>query len=304
MLLRQLEYLVALARTRHFARAAEACYISQPALSAAIRKLEAELQVLIVSRGNRFMGFTPEGERVVEWAYRLLAERDAFVQDVNAMRGDLSGCLKIGAIPTTLSVVSALTTPFTRKYPRTRVSIMSMSSNDIQRGLDEYEIDIGMTYIDNEPLAHVRVTPLYREQYVLLTPDDERFAGRTSATWAEVAQLPLCLLTPDMQNRRIVNDALRQSGAEPAPTIETNSVTALASHVRYGGWSAVMADTWLVPFGMPQRMHALPLVEPEVNKGVGLVVHEREPEPILAQAFVDVAQTVDLEQELAEIRGS
>lgn len=264
MLLRQLEYLVALARTRHFARAAEACYISQPALSAAIRNLESEL----------------------------------LVQDVDAMRDSLTGCLRIGAIPTALSSISSLTTPFAKKYPLTQVSIKSLTSAEIQRGLDEYELDVGLTYIDNEPLANVRKTPLYRERYLLVTFADERFAHRESATWTEAARVPLCLLTPDMQNRRIINEAFRQAGAEPSATVETNSVTALVSHIRHGGWSAVIAQAWLYQIRVPQGMLALPLVEPDVTKGVGLVVQDRDPEPILARALIDMAMTINIQQQL------
>ncbi len=67
MLFRQLEYFVALARERHFARAASACYVSHAALSEAIRKLEQELKVPLVRRGQKFEGLTPEGERLVYW---------------------------------------------------------------------------------------------------------------------------------------------------------------------------------------------------------------------------------------------
>jgi len=78
MLFRQLEYFVAVARERHFARAAEACYVSQPALSASIAKLERELNVTLINRGQNFEGLTPVGERLVVWARRILAEQDAF----------------------------------------------------------------------------------------------------------------------------------------------------------------------------------------------------------------------------------
>ena len=80
--IRQLEYLLALARERHFGRAASACHVSQPTLSVAIRKLEHELDVVIVLRGQRFEGFTPEGQRVVTWAHRILAERNELLADI------------------------------------------------------------------------------------------------------------------------------------------------------------------------------------------------------------------------------
>ena len=86
MLLRQLEYFVAVARERHFARAAESCYVSQPALSTSIAKLERELSVTLIHRGQNFEGLTPEGERLVVWAKRVLAEHDALKAEAAAMR--------------------------------------------------------------------------------------------------------------------------------------------------------------------------------------------------------------------------
>lgn len=87
MLLRRLEYLVALARERHFARAAAVCFVSQPSLSAGIRRLEHELDVPIVRRGRRYEGLTPEGELVLAWAHRILAEQDALRQELSARAG-------------------------------------------------------------------------------------------------------------------------------------------------------------------------------------------------------------------------
>jgi hypothetical protein len=163
MLLRQLEYLTALARERHFARAAEACDVSQPALSAAIRKLESELDVPIVLRGNRFEGFTPEGERVLRWAYRILSERDGLTEDVGTMRKGLTGRLRIGAIPTTLTTLPLLTVPFCEEHPQASLSVLSLSSANIQRRLAEFEIDAGVTYLGGQRPAHLRAHHLYQE---------------------------------------------------------------------------------------------------------------------------------------------
>lgn len=294
MLIRQLEYLAALARERHFARAAEACYISQPALSAAIRKLEAEFHVPIIRRGNRFLGLTPEGERILKWAYRLLAERDALLEDVGAMREGLSGRLRIGSIPTALSVLPMLTALLFEAQPRIRFSVRSMTSAQIQRDLSNYELDVGVTYLDNEPLARVRTMPLYRERYLLLVGDDI-FVDRASVTWGEAAELPLCLLSDDMQNRRILDEVFERTNAKPVPAMETDSITALHAHVWEGLWATVLSQAWLHRFGVPTGMQAVPLVEPEVTKTIGLVVHDRDPEPILARAFLDVVDRIDLQ---------
>ncbi|MGJ6963634.1 LysR family transcriptional regulator [Streptosporangium sp. G11] len=294
MLLRQLEYLVALARERHFARAAAACHVSQPSLSAAIRKLERELDVPIVRRGRRFAGLTPEGERVLLWAHRILAERDGLLDDLSTMRGSLSGTLRMGAIPTALTVAPLLTTPFCERHPHVRVSLESLSSHEITRRLAEFDLDIAMTYLDGDSLGNVRTTPLYEERYLLLTPDDGELAGRAVVRWAEVATLALCLLAPQMRNRRILDEIFAEAGAVVVPAIETDTVSALYAHVATHRWSSVIAHAWLHMFGVPDGMRVVRLESPSRAPRVGLVVADRTPEPVLARALLDAARGVDM----------
>ncbi len=293
MLLSQLKYLTALAEERHFARAAQACHVSQPALSAAIRKLEAEFRVPIVRRSNRFIGFTHEGERIVAWAQRVLAEHDTLVDNVRSLREGLSGRLRIGAIPTTLSSIALITSTFSERHPMVTLSVASMTSDEIRRSLADYQIDVGLTYVDNEPLEHVRKHPVYRERYALLTAEHGLLDGHETITWAEAAEVPLCLLSSDMQNRRIIDQAFRRAGVEAVPKVETSSVSALCSYVKENRWSAVMPHAWLALHSVPEGMRAIPLVEPEVSKQIGLVVADREPEPILARALLDTLSDTD-----------
>ncbi|MBF8187222.1 LysR family transcriptional regulator [Nonomuraea sp. K274] len=297
MLLRQLEYLVALARERHFARAAAACHVSQPSLSAAIRKLERELDVPLVRRGRRFAGLTPEGERVLLWAQRILADADALRQDLSKMRGGLSGTLRMGAIPTALTAASLLTTPFCEQYPHVRVLLTSLSSREISRRLAEFEIDMAMTYLDDEEdLGEVRSYGLYEERYLLLTPSDGELADRRVARWAEVAALPLCLLAPEMRNRRILDANFRQTGAVAVPAIETDTVSALFAHVATHRWSSVIAHAWLHMFGVPEGMRVVRLERVAREPRVGLVVAGTGPEPMMARVLLDIARDLDLRE--------
>jgi DNA-binding transcriptional LysR family regulator len=298
MLLRQLEYLVALARERHFARAADSCFVSQPSLSAAIRKLETELDVPIVRRGRRFEGLTPEGERVLLWAHRILAEQEALRHELSAMRGGLAGTLRMGAIPTALPVVSLLTSPFCARHSQARVTLDSLSSREITHRLAEFEIDIAMTYLDDDTLGSVRKTPLYEERYLLLTPDDGKLANQTVAGWAEVATLPLCLLSPRMRNRRIMDGYFADDGATATPAIESDTVSGLYSHLRGGRWSSVISHAWLHMFGVPEGMRVVPLKGPDHGPRVGLVIAARSPEPVLARALLDVARQAGIRRTL------
>jgi DNA-binding transcriptional LysR family regulator len=294
VLLRHLHYLVAVASERHFARAAESCGVTQPTLSNGIKQLEEELGLLIVRRGQRFQGFTPEGERVLGWARLIVSDAASLKQDAAVSREGLVGRLRLGAIPTALPVVAALTAPFALEHPRVVITVLSLTSIDIQSGLGDFSLDAGVTYLDNEPLAAVRAIPLYRERYFLFTASDGPFRGRASVSWREAAATPLCLLTPDMQNRRILNAHFREVGAEPRPSVETNSVLTLCSHLRSGQWSSVLPQSFFSLFDDPSDLRAIPMVDPDVTHSVGLVVPDREPLTPSGRHLVHLAGRADV----------
>jgi DNA-binding transcriptional LysR family regulator len=285
-MLDKLEYLMALARERHFGRAADACGVTQPTLSAGIKQLEETLGVLLVQRGSRFIGFTPEGERTLDWARRIVGDARAMREEIRALKHGLTGQLRIAAIPTTLAMVASLTTPFRARHPDVRFSILSRTSIEILALLDNLEIDAGVTYVDNEPLGRVTAVPLYHERYQLLTAADAPLGNRPSVTWAEVSQVPLCLLTPDMQNRRIIDGLLRSAGGAANPTLESNSMIVLFAHVRTGRWASVMPARLAETLGLTATIRAIPIVEPEAVHTIGLVVPAREPMTPLNAALV------------------
>ncbi|ABS68711.1 MULTISPECIES: LysR family transcriptional regulator [Xanthobacter] len=288
----KLEYLIALARERHFGRAGEACGVTQPTLSAGIKQLEDTLGVLLVQRGSRFMGFTPEGERTLEWARRIVADSRAMRQDIDALKRGLAGPLRIAAIPTALPMVAALTTPFRARHPDVRFTVISRTSIEILNHLENLEIDAGLTYLDNEPLGRVNTVPLYRERYRLVTSPQSRYGERDAVTWAEVAELQLALLTPDMQNRRIVDNLLAAAGASHKPTLESNSMIVLFTHVRTGLWASVMPAMLADSLGLTSVVRSIPIVEPDISHSIGLVVPHREPTTPITAALVAEARRI------------
>ena len=118
---------------------------------------------------------------------------------------------------------------------------------------------------------------LYTERYVLLTPEHGPLGNAKVATWRQAAELPLCLLTPNMQNRRIIDSVFKSLDCAPRPQLETNSVVNLCAHVRSGRLSSIVPRSLIQVLGMPTGAVALDLVEPEVSRQVGLVVPDREP---------------------------
>lgn len=294
MIFKNLQYLVALAQEQHFARAAAQCGVTQPTLSAGVKQLEEELGVLVVERGQRFQGFTPEGQRVLEWARRILSDCDSLNQEVSQMKARLTGRLRIGAIPVALPVVPLLTTPFARQFPEVTITVNSMTSIDIQRGLDDFSLDGGLTYLDNEPLQRVRTLELYRERYFLFTPGDAPPTTRDTISWREASTRPLCLLTPDMQNRRIIDSHFREAGADLNAHLETNSILTLVDHLRAGHWSTILPQTYLYLLDEIKHIRATPLSDPAPTHSVGLVVPDREPLTPSGRELYRVAGTVEV----------
>jgi len=290
----KLEYLLALAREQNFSKAAEQCGVTQPTFSAGIKQLEDTLGVMLVQRTSRFIGFTTEGEHVLDWARGIVADARAMRQDLDALKKGLTGRLRIAAIPTALAMVSALTTPFRARHPNVTFTILSRTSIEILSMVENLEVDAGMTYVDNEPLGRMRTVPLYLEQYRLLTSADSPLGDRDEVTWAEVARIPLCLLTPDMQNRRIIDRLLGAAGGRTEPTLESDSMIVLFSHVRTGRWASVMPEKLADTLGLTAHLRAIPTVEPAATHRVGLVVSPREPMTPLCTALVAEARQLVL----------
>src|SRR5579883_2100110 len=188
-LLDKLEFLLALARQRHFGKAADECGVTQPTLSAGLKQLEEALGVLLVKRGSRFQGFTPEGERVLEWSRRIVADARTMRQEIDALKRGLAGHVQIAAIPTALAMTAMLTTPYRAKHPDVRFTIVSRTSIQVLSMLENLEVDAGLTYVDNEPLGRVNTIPLYREEYRLLTSSSSDLGSRDEVTWAEVGKI-------------------------------------------------------------------------------------------------------------------
>lgn len=303
VLLRQLEYLVALARSRHFGNAAQACYVSQPTLSEGIRKLEDELGIPLVRRGRRFEGFTPEGERVVLWAQRILADRDAMHSEIEALRAGLSGRLRIGTVPTASTAVALLTQPFCAANPLATVQIFAdLQSEDIVNRLRAFELDAAVTYHSTVVENEFRFVPLYRERYVLLTrrsaPGTD---GPAEISWAEAAAYPLCLLHPLMLGRQVLDAVFETVGVSVTPRVETDSIASLFAQVRAGQWASIVPHAWLHVFGVPAGMHVVPLVRPVRTERIGLVLPARAPISMIGQALLDVATHADISTALEHL---
>ena len=284
--IRQLQYLVALAQEEHFTRAAARCNVTQPTLSGRIRQLEQELGVPIVERDQRYHRLTPEGLRVLQWAQIILENCSSMLQDLSAANGGLSGRLALGVIPSALPMAVSVTRLMREQHPDVSFAIHSRTSNEILRDVQAFHFDAGITYLNNEPVQKVESLVLYRERYCLFLPRDHPWASRETVTWSDAAQLPLCLLTPNMQNRRIINKAFYDANCSPESKIETDSIVNLWAQVKFNGWASIMPDYFQQLFGDNSQIRGIRLVEPEPEYDVGLITLSRDPlSPMVSTLF-------------------
>jgi len=274
-MLEKLEFMLALARERHFKRAADSCGVAQPTLSLGIQALEEMLNVPLVKRTSRFQGFTPEGERVLVWARRMVGDAHAMRQEIFGLQRGVGSHIRIAALPSVMPIVTTLTVPFQARYPDTRFTVLARPSDMVMHLVRHRDADAGVTYIDNEPVDAALTVPLFRERYYMLATADNPLVRRDRIGWATVGALPLCLLTRDLQHRRIIDDVLRSVNIEPAPMIETDSAVALAAHVAAGRWVSIVPRSMVESIDLNGRLRAVPIVDPEVSRTIGLVVSEQ-----------------------------
>ena len=291
-MLDKLEMFIALAKEEHFGRAAESLGITQPSLSTGIKQLEEQLGVQLVFRGSRYGGLTPEGQSALVWARRIVGDARQLREEMRHTRHGLAGQLRIAVIPTALTWASKLSARFAAKHPNVRFTILSRTSTEILSMIDNLDVDAGISYLDNEPMGRVSTAPLYYERYMLVCATASPFSGRASVAWRELKGQKLCLLTPDMQNRRIINKHLLESGITPEARIESNSTVVLVANVQSGDWLTVLPEDIARFLAGGKRLAIIPLTGGGPGHVVGLVAPWREPHTPVLEALLDEARSM------------
>ena len=305
-LLDGMRYLVALEQHRHFGRAAAACDITQPALSNALRALETEFNVAIVKRDRTFVGLTREGERVLATAQTMLREHAILQQDLKSETHIPSGSLRMGSVPTAIPILARFAAMLQSRHGGIVPVVLSMSSADLEKGLADLSLDLALGYTERLVQRDTRVLtyPQYIEHYFLLRraakPSVRGLVIGPKAVWADVAKLPLCLLTPEMHNRTIVDAALTTAGLSVRPAMETNSILTMALAVVAGTVNSVLPGALVDAVRGYGELEALPLRQPDVRTPIGFMSHSGpKPSRALEAALVLVQDGAWLRQAAA-----
>lgn len=303
-LLESLRYLAALEQHRHFGRAAQACHITQPALSNAIRALEEALGTPIVRRGRQYEGLTPEGELALAHGHRMLHEAEALRQALASRSGAPTGVLQIGVVPSAEPLAARFAARLQALHPGIRPVLRSLSSPEIEAGLDSLALDIGLGYSDRQEVRsrQLAVWPQYHERCFLLQASGAAqapFALGPSLPWREAAQQPLGLLTPEMHFRALIDEAFASAGVQPRPALETNAVLALLVAVQQGSLAAVLPGALVaVARGLPGLV-ARPLVSPALGTPIAWLSSGSSRPTLALQAALALTRQADWQAEVA-----
>ena len=319
-LLASLRYLVALDEHKHFGRAAQACHITQPALSNALRALEQEFGTTIINRGRVYVGLTPEGERVLATAQRMMHERELLEQDLRGVANKPVGNIVIGAVPTAVPIAARFAAMLQAQHPGIMPTVLSMTSDEIENGLEKLSLDLGLGYTDRlqtqpsskpsrlRSMAQLRSLPQYTEHYFLVQksakPDARsRLKIGSKIAWQQASKLPLCLLTPDMHNRSIVDKAFLDAGVSVKPILETNSLLTLALSVVAGEVCSILPGAMLDTVRGYAELEALPLENPVVSTPIGFMMPQSMRTSHTQQAAIALAQNACWLKHAAEHSG-
>lgn len=287
--IKQLKFLIALEQTRHFGQAAARCHITQPTLSMRLRNLEDELGLELVTRGQRFEGFTQAGERVLAWARTLLAAHDGLFAEAAACRGQLVGSLRLGLVPlsgfNSISYIQGLS----QTFPELKFSLSSMSSDKIIEALGTNQLDLGVCYLDHVNPNYLEVFELGETRVGLLYDTRHfQFEG-TEMSWEDAAQLPLGMISNGMHYRKSIDLSFRSRGLDPQPILESDSTYQLFQAIHEGFCCAIMP----LDSGMENPIENLAFInlpDASVLAPLGLVMRKTEPRSAIAEKCFAHAQ--------------
>jgi len=295
MFLRQFKYLLAVAEEQHFGRAARRCHVTQPSLSSGIKQLELEIgaPIFLRGRGQRFHGLTPEGDSVAKWARSIIAHCDAMREEVASMRNDLKGKLRMGAMPSMSPILPLLLQMVRDKHPGVQVDVQFIGNEAMKTGLNNFSIDVALTYLDKADLGRRNTLPIYAERLSLLVPDTDEFRGRTTITWREAAELPLAMLRPSLHERRFVDQVFARINCKPEAKVESESILHLMFQVQFTELCTIIPSHFKHMPGLHRGTRALDLLDPVVSQEVGLFWAEGETMMPMARALVGVVKALN-----------
>ena len=294
MTLQELRYLVAVARERHFGRAAERCFVSQPSLSVAIRHLEEELGVVLFERSRGEIGITEIGRQVVAQAERALEEAARVKQVAAAGKDPLFGALRLGVIHTIAPyVLPELVAAVRTRAPHMPLDIEENQTGHLDRMLREGTLDVALLALPFESPG-IEVMPVYTEHFTLIVPLRHPWARRRQISTAALKDENLLLLGAGHCLRDQVLEACHQSPSGSEAGRQGNSLETLRSMVASGLGMTVLPATAMTARYVSRLIREVPFAPPVPQRTVVLAARRGFYRPAALQLLADVLRGLPL----------
>lgn len=273
MNLRDLRYLVAVADHRHFGRAAEACYVSQPTLSAQIKKLEKELGVQLVERNPRHVMMTAVGDQVVERARAVLHEVDGIRDLARGARDPEAGALRIGVFPTLAPYLLPHVVPNLHdQYPDLELLLVELKTEEVLQQLRDGQLDVGVLALP-VPEEGMRTVDLFTEDFVLAVPATHPLADHDGLVSASDLDGEKVLLLEDghcLRDQAL--DVCKRFGATERGGFRATSLETLRQMVVAGVGMTLLPELAVrPPVALPDGIRLLRFADPVPNRRIAMV---------------------------------
>ncbi|RAI01709.1 DNA-binding transcriptional regulator OxyR [Acuticoccus sediminis] len=293
MTLRELEYLVALARYRHFGRAAEACCVSQPTLSTQLKKLETELGMQLVERSSTGVLLTPFGQATAERARRILVEVQHIKDAAQIGRDPESGTVRLGIFPTLGPyLLPSIMLRYAERFPSLQLFLIEEKSPNLVTRLHDGDIDVALLAL---PMDDDQLTCefLFEEPFLFAVPSGHPLANRTRITMEDICEQELLLLEDGHCLRDQALDVCSLSGAVEQPAFRAASLETLR-HMVGAGLGVTLLPQLATAGGKSasDMLRLVPFVDPAPSRRIALVWRKSSARTGLYRAMAELFRQV------------
>ena len=275
--LKQLRYFDALAREQHFGRAADACSVTQPALSMQIQDLEASLGIALVERTRSGIKLTPKGEEIAARAQRLLNDVRNLIDYAQHAGGILSGTLRLGVIPSIAPYLLPPLLPLLKeKYPSVELYVRETQTQPLTDELVGGKLDVLLLAL---PLKNpdIETLPVFDDRFLLAVPKAKKLSGRVRATKDMVEGDRLLLLEEGhcLRDQALTYCSLQQVDA--VNTFGASSLSTIVEMVSAGFGITLLPEICLGVEGRSREIKVIRFVDPEPSRSIGLAWRRSSP---------------------------
>ncbi|MCU7800829.1 MAG: DNA-binding transcriptional regulator OxyR [gamma proteobacterium symbiont of Lucinoma myriamae] len=290
MNLRELEYLVAVDEERHFNRAAERCFVSQPTLSGQLKKLEEELGVMLIDRNTRHVSMTDVGIAVVQQARKILKEVKVVKEIAQSFDDPMAGELNVGLIPTIAPYLLPEIIPELKQhFPRLKLWLHEHLTRVLLEKLKNAELDLLILALPVES-DEFSVIELFQEAFWLVVPSNETLSKKNNIQLTDLKEQEMLLLEEGHCLRGQALDICFTAGATENNTFRATSLETLRHMVSEG-----MGMTLLPELSVPKErsksdaVHYIPFDEPKPNRRIGMLYRKGS---YREEAYQKIAQVI------------